>query len=444
MNTPDQMTTQALEQQRESALARLSRLLGVDRTRLLSTLPIPPLGMRASHFVLTRESTAYDRLLLRNMHDNTLGAPHLAGLPGVEAALVIGITPLDKGQNDVPAVAIHRYRNHIAIYEVGGVWFMLSGASGALTDDKGENFHSEVLCAVLDLLRPVEASAAYVARLGRSIPVLNKVQNTFINCTDLLHVEGQHLNMGDPMGHMVLSILMTMAASERDQIVRRLTIGKIYAYRRNRWILGSHAVPYGYKLVKKRLVLDDNPETIRRVRAALALTANPDLNTGQLLQRYGDLGLKTRKKDKNHPELRDLSEVPADTGAIRGFTRWADLYRTGTAVIEHRTSITNADSIVGMPIDTDEHGRLLRFVYSPGVPDGGWGSDDILTAVAARRTKSDFKHYGKTGGQAHKTRLPLLGLAAWIGGGRRLRLISRSKGAAYNIVDETEAKEAAV
>jgi DNA invertase Pin-like site-specific DNA recombinase len=89
----------------------------------------------------------------------------------------------------------------------------------------------------------------------RLIDLLDQYEVTFVSVT-------QSFDTQDSMGRLVLNILLTFAQFEREMLADRIR-DKVHALRRaGRWVGG--AAPYGYDLVKSRLVV--NPAEAEIIR----------------------------------------------------------------------------------------------------------------------------------------------------------------------------------
>lgn len=89
----------------------------------------------------------------------------------------------------------------------------------------------------------------------RLIDLLDQYEVTFVSVT-------QSFDTQDSMGRLVLNILLTFAQFEREMLADRIR-DKVHALRRaGRWVGG--AAPYGYDLVKSRLVV--NPDEAENIR----------------------------------------------------------------------------------------------------------------------------------------------------------------------------------
>lgn len=89
----------------------------------------------------------------------------------------------------------------------------------------------------------------------RLIDLLDQYEVTFVSVT-------QSFDTQDSMGRLVLNILLTFAQFEREMLADRIR-DKVHALRRaGRWVGG--AAPYGYDLVRSRLVV--NPAEAENIR----------------------------------------------------------------------------------------------------------------------------------------------------------------------------------
>ena len=127
-----------------------------------------------------------------------------------------------------------------------------------------------------------------IDRLSRSIcdfaslsKSLDKWNVAFVSVT-------QEINTSNSSGRMMLNILMTFAQFEREQIAERVRDKMAASRKKGKWVGGS--VPIGYRVVDKKLVVDEaTAPIVQRIFRRYLETQSPKL----IAQELNDDGITT-------------------------------------------------------------------------------------------------------------------------------------------------------
>lgn len=392
---------------------------------------IPRLDHRAAVLVVCRESNEFDSVLMDAMIQQTLH--FVPDHEAVRKAKALGLKPLSDPQGDLGGahrVVLKRGKAVATLLEIGGHYFLYSMTSAAKSNSAGENDWTTICVEVLAALRPLALYVASVSRLVRSfehtgtlLSAISKNVDTIYAGHTVMRMRGQDAEMG----HIMWSMLSTVAASERNLIVQRLTAGIVAKFRRGEWIKGKGAVPLGYRLdpTTKALVVD--PEATPALELAWALMADPAVPAWKVLQRLGDMGVSTLSVRQRYGEDATVAALISPETYLAHLRRWSQLYLTGEHTTRWANPFEGAPHIAGMPVHTTEDGRgELRFTYTfdrapidPGLIKAGL--DGYLQRIA-----------NPTTGGAARSRIAPLNGQHWVQDGLEYWLVT-SDSTTYDI-----------
>lgn len=355
-------------------------------------------GRTAAAFEV-RESDQYDRLLFDGMRQQTY-EPYRDN-PWVRAVLDEGMAPMTaKGSHpftvrfhsgevvklDVLIERIHRGRTTVIRFQVGPYVHLWSMASAASSNAEGDNDFTGVFIEDIKVTRPQILVAANISRLVRSDQEGGLLLKVLPDHVDEIWAGQAALKLvgeGSEYGRMMFSVLGAVAAMERNWIVTRMMTGRVAAWRRGEWLFGKTTVPFGYRLDGKRLVPD--PELRDRVRDML-LVLGDDVAPSLTVRRLADLDVPTfrpRSKTSLATSVRARNNPRA---VVDSYLAWVPLWVAGEYVWRFTSPMRGVQEFAGAPVVHGDAQRLgrgeVQLLMTPGVPDGGWASQDILDRVA--------------------------------------------------------------
>lgn len=130
----------------------------------------------------------------------------------------------------------------------------------------------------------------------------NKVE--FVSLTE-------NLDTSTPFGRAMIGILSAFAQLEREQIAERVRFGQEKKVRSGKWKGGM--APYGFKIIDKNLVIDEEESKIVKVVFKLSRT----LGFLTIAKKLTSLGYKTRKGGDWHVDtVRDIANNPVYAGYL--------------------------------------------------------------------------------------------------------------------------------
>lgn len=329
-------------------------------------------GWRADALLVARESNTSALPLLLGMILQTLG--QFRDLPGRAALAAAGLDPL-MYPSRWRAQTFRRGGTRAVLFCVEGTWCLYSMGSAAQTDVDKDNGFVTILEEVLDQLRPRDVYIATFSRLVRSSDFSGTIQAAMKRNRCRLHCREMTIDLcRDPMAGQMWQFLGIFSAMERDMIVTRLVLGTLHRFRTTGWYLPASCLPYGYKLVGKRVVIDEAARPL--VRRLCELLADPALTSTQIvveLVRHG-LVLPGQRRAQARRRQRAAPEAAWTTGAVA--PEEANAHATGRAGDVDEEEAPAADDDMG------EAGWLETHVEGGGLDASGGGT---LTPTEVRR-----------------------------------------------------------
>lgn len=383
---------------------------------------VPQPGIRVKRLAACRESSEFDFVLMDGMVQQTLH--YVPGSPGVILARHLGLRPMDPEFRHprVSRVEIRRGRATAVLFEIDGDYFLYCMTSAAKSNERGENDWTNIMVDVLTALRPEELYVASVSRLVRSFEHAGTLLSAVTKHVDVVHAGHTTMRMrgkDQEIGHMMWNLLTTVAASERNLIVQRLTAGIVAKYRRGEWVKGLGAVPLGYQLEPGTKRLSPDPDQLPALVTAWTLMADRNIPAWKILQRLGDMGVVSPLATRRYGKEATVAQLKDAETYLTQLRRWSTLYLTGTHTTRWANPFEGAPHIAGMPVHpSDKGGTELRFEYNVGLT----GIDPALiqAGLDARRQRAAEP---VTGGAAHERVAPLSGVK-WTQGGMTYWLTS--------------------
>jgi len=379
---------------------------------------------------MCRESKEFDTILMDGMVQQTLS--YVPDSPAIRQARALGLRPLLETQSQIPGVnrvMLKSGRATATLFEIDDHYFLYSMTSAAKSNTIGENDWTTLCADVFAALRPMDVYVASASRLVRSFEHTGTLLSSITKHVDVIHAGHTVMRMRGPdqeMGHIMWAMLSTVAASERNLIVQRLTAGVVAKYRRGEWVKGKGAIPLGYRLdsTSKSLVVD--PGSRDALELAWILMADDNVPNWKIVQRLGDLGVSTPTLRKRHGEDATVRELSCADTYLHNLQDWAHLYLTGRHTTHWVNPFDGAPHIAGMTVHPTANGRgELRFDYDFGRP-----SIDPGLIQAALDVRDARRRFPITGGAARPRISPLNG-AHWIQDGREYWLTTAPRGAYF-------------
>ena len=351
------------------------------------------------HLVLMRESGPYAETLMQGMIQQTLTS--VQHLPGAKELLAAGMGVF-QAHNHLGAITKRVGSSRIAMVERDGVLYVYSLGTAAKNDLIDGNAFVNELVKILELYRPRETWVSSVTRLLRSANYMSELLQAFAENTTILNCEIT-IRINTTEGRMQFQMLAMFAASERDYILRRHTIGRVSQFQRGEWI--PNATPLGYLKRDRRLVLDE--DAVDSTRKTLAILADLSLTTAECVRRIGALGVTTARVTQLHGPDATIADVRNPSDAIATLVGWIDAYATGSYELLWPNPFPGVTEFAGVavePLDGYDYGAL-RLTQRLPLPEGGWADDATLNAIRQRRATPSL-----TGGASHNSSPPLSGL----------------------------------
>ena len=351
------------------------------------------------HLVLMRESGPYAALLMQGMIQQTLTkVQHLPGAQELLAASMDVFTdPYRWG-----AVTKKVGSSRMAMVERDGVLYVYSLGTAAKNDLADGNAFVIEIVKILEHYHPRETWVSSFTRLLRSANYMSELLKAFAENTDLLNCE-MVIAIKTGEGKMQFQFLAMFAASERDYILRRHTIGRVSQFQRGEWIPSSF--PLGYLKRDRELVLDEDGIDI--TRQTLTILADLSLTTAECARRIGALGVTSSRISKLHGTDATVADVRNPSEAIATLVEWVDAYATGSYELLWPNPFPGVTEFAGVDVellDGYDHGAL-RLTQRLPLPEGGWADDATIDAIRQRRSTPSL-----TGGASHDNAPPLSGL----------------------------------
>ncbi len=358
-----------------------------------------------------RESDEYNGLLMLGMIQQTL--TKVRHLPGATELLSAGMEVFDSPER-WGAVTKRVARSRMALVERDGVLYVYSQGSAARDDLEDGNSFVRELTLILEAYQPRETWVASVTRLLRSVNYLSQILEALEAHTETLHGETE-IKVRTPQGRMQFGILALFAASERDTIVQRHTVGRVAQQQRNEWIPSSN--PPGYVKVARKLAI--NKDEVKPVREMLQVLSDLSLSAGDVTRRLGEIGISSARLRQLHGEAATVADARNPSDAVASLIGWVDLYQKGVHEVLWPNPFAGLDEFAGVEVESIEgyeHGALRLRVSVP-VPDGGWADDETFERIRSRRSSRPL-----TGGASHDSAPPLSGLFQFTDGGHEFSL----------------------
>lgn len=388
-----------------------------------------PLSERVEHAFAARESSMYSFALMEGMVTQTL-APHLS-LPGVREVYAAGITPLTAPEQcpfRVHTLRAHR-TNAATFAHEGSVYLYSLGTAAQVNTPDGDNAWMNVLIDFVRQWRPRNLYVANFNRLIRSALFSGELMKAFEATGTVLWANGIRIDLNEGQGRVLWQTLAMLSDLERESIVQRLFAGVINKYGRGEWILTEEAVPPGYRLVDSRPVLDH--DQVDEVRHLITLLADPRLSARQVVDAAGEIGLTSATIQRVHGPDATYADVRRADSKVRSLVRTVPTWSSGIYEARLPNPFRGVDHIgeirVVDPTPKKPHG-FVAFTYELELPEGGWGTADVL-AAAARRTSERRRALNRgevlNGAGAHRRRRrPLAGWASAAGRDGSVRFLS--------------------
>jgi DNA invertase Pin-like site-specific DNA recombinase len=376
-----------------------------------------PSSDRIEHAFAARESSMYSFALMEGMVTQTL-APHL-NLPGVREVFAVGITPLTAPEQCpfyVHTLRAHR-TNAATFAHEGSVYLYSLGTAAQVNTPEGDNAWMNVLIDFVRQWRPQNLYVANFNRLIRSALFSGELMKAFEATGTVLWANGIRIDLNDGQGRVLWQTLAMLSDLERESIVQRLFAGVVNKYRRGEWILTAEAVPAGYRLVDNRPLLDH--DQVDAVRHLITLLADPTLSARQVVDAAGEIGLTSPTIQRVHGTEATYSDVRRADSKVRSLVRLVPTWSTGVYEARLPNPFRGVDHIGELQVvdsTPDQPHGFVAFTYELQVPEGGWGSADVLAAVARRtseRRRALNRGDALNGAAAHRRRRrPLAGWAS--------------------------------
>lgn len=369
---------------------------------------------RIENLVVCRESGLYSNDLLEGMVNQTLG--YCSTIRGVDAVREEGLQPL-VGRSCFTCSRLRTRKTRAVLFEHEGTLYLYSaGSAAAVNDDTGDNDFVALLCDVIEQFRPKNLHIATLSRIIRCVDFIGRLHGLALRHIDTVYVGGMPINLRTQQGLVMWQTLSMVATIERELIVQRLTAGRINKFTRGEWLLGTSGVPNGYRLVDRKLVVDDGQ--VDQVRKMLIVLADASLSNWRVMRHLGTLGLQGPGKPGAAEKSKNFGEYRCPSTKVARLLAWSDLYETGRYDIQLPNPFPGLSKVAGLEVKPDPTGKLrdgvLVFRYVPGVPDGGWADEEVFELLRRRREKLDTRRWQMNGGAgAHRRRRPLINLGRW-------------------------------
>jgi hypothetical protein len=224
-----------------------------------------------------------------------------------------------------------------------------------------------------------------VDRLSRSLLDFAKVMERFSASGASFVSVTQNFSTADAMGRLTLNMLMSFAEFEREMIGER-TRDKIAAARRKgKWTGG--VVPLGYKVVDKRLVVDETEAVVARDVFSLYLKHRSALAVARILgERHGPI---KKQRPWTKADVLRILKNPIYCGLIHSH---GTLYPAEhTAIVDRETYEKAREILAGASAPCRNRRQnpdyLLRGVLRCAC------CESAFTPASTRRGKTEYRYY---------------------------------------------------
>ena len=379
---------------------------------------VTPAAHRVADLVLVRENDQDDRLMMLLMLERTmLGCRDVTG---TARALEAGLGPFDDPR--AFGAELRRTKKHrMVLFELDGTLFLYAmGSAAALEAGSLDNDYVDFLIEIINLYRPRRIHLEGVTRLLRGSTMAGQLSAALSRSGSVLQAGGGlAIDVTSPSGMMQYQVLVMVSSFERDHIVMRTTAGAVALAARGGCPFAPQDLPPGY--VINGGVVRPDPAQVPFVRQLLQVLGQ-HLTAREKATALSALGLTMRHLAAG----RDVAHTRDPKSLIRTLERWLPLYQTGIYVQRRDNPFPGVERIGTAAVVREHDGDAghieLRFAW--GLPDGGWADPEVLAAALDQV----HQRKQKCGGQAHRRRKPLLGLARWVDDEHEWLLDSHDKG----------------
>jgi DNA invertase Pin-like site-specific DNA recombinase len=335
---------------------------------------------RVDHLIVVRESDQHDRLLMAGMIAQTL---HKAsGLPGVDEMVEAGMDVFDNPKR-YGAEKTRLGKSTMCVLERDGVVFFYSMASASKDDLDDANAFVTELARAIEKYAPHEIWVAAFTRLLRSTSHQSDLYRALSRRPTKLHCELE-IDFAELGAAMSFDVLALVAAGERDNIVSRLTIGRVAQWRRKEWIPKGY--PPGYKVDERnQLVVDEGK--VESTRAMLTVLADAALTTREKAERIAALGVTTPKLQQLYGPQATIGDAGNPHEVVETLYGWVGTYETGIYEMLWGVPMRGLKEVLGVPVEQHPGyaNGALRMPYTLPLPDGGWGTTETFDALRRRQ-----------------------------------------------------------
>jgi hypothetical protein len=355
----------------------------------------PAKTRRAKGLFIVRESNEFNLELFNAMREQTYAA--WPDLPDVQLVRALGMLPMQQRvirlhtheQGEVIVKPLRRGKTTAYLFRVGEYWHFWSMASAVKLNDKRINEVTALLTEVFAWLRPEAVYVHNISRLIRSRAQGGLLQASIEEHVDVVYAGKMPFHFRGELGQagsMMFSMFASVASMERDWIVQRLLAGRVAKWRRSEWPFGKGSVPFGYKVDSKTklLVVDESKvPAVREMLRILAFGVTPK-QMQRDLDAAGVVGMKAHRRLGTRVPVGTMRNA---SGLINSLYAYASVWCRGEFLFRHVNVFKDLDHLAGVDVvrATDDESDMgeLQMLYRLPVPEGGWGSPELLEAFAA-------------------------------------------------------------
>ena len=339
------------------------------------------------------------------------------GFPGAATLARLGTLPLEK-PDETGAQYFAQPGFRAALLRLPGTRTRVLMALGSATQANFGDDDNAFVQLLTDTLaeEPVdELWVADFARLLRSIDYLSQTWKAVRTSCRYVHHAGSVIDVRSPTAEIQFLFEALSAAADARAVVKRTAIGKMRAYHAGKFPFGPKTVPLGYQRNGngQLRVADDPPRKV--VRTIVQVLGDETLTNQERVSRVAKVGGTSILRSGQARRQVRVDQLSNAGDLVSRWYRLLELWQTGRWDMEyelppllHTTTFT-----VPVTIDDRPEGRVWRLSFKPGVPKGGWASEEAFRAAIARRDQRRDHQVPAGGTTAGRSRKPFCGLPPW-------------------------------
>ncbi|WP_406831681.1 hypothetical protein ABEG17_02435 [Pedococcus sp. KACC 23699] len=368
---------------------------------------------------VVRESSLSALQQLANMAATVLGAHSYRD--DLQDLINGGVAPLFEPQS-WGGYPIKVPEGRVAVVRRGNSYVLYALTSAAKDSDQGDNAFTRALAQTLRDLKPDVLVTGPVSRIVRHEHHVSdaaralKAARVLLDCAATEVIDFKH----NPSAGADFIALATHAIRERSVIVARMDGGRLAGASRGRYPFAEATLPLGYvRTPDGRIALADKA-VVEALQRAFEQLAHSTTSRGQVAATLAAAKVLTTRK-AGLVSQRRLVDLKLSKAYVKRMIERIDTYERGQHQVNHRTQVPR---LVG---DRGALDPQIEYVFDLPVPEGGWASPEVFSAIRERSREAQAKRnrLPQTTPDKNRQQLPLAGFR-WRVGEEEFALLSRS------------------